>query len=70
VLKAYSLFDVELGYTQGLNFIAALILLKVDDESLAFVIFIKLLQMNDWRRFYTNETPKLFDMSKLIKKFL
>ena len=70
MLKAYSLYDTELGYTQGLNFIAAMILLQVDDESVAFLIFIKLLQKNDWRRFYTQETPKLFEMSSLIKKFL
>jgi len=70
VLKAYSLYDPELGYTQGLNFIAAMILLVVDDESVAFLIFIKILQKNDWRRFYTHDTPKLFEMTKLIKKFL
>jgi hypothetical protein len=70
VLKAYSLFDPELGYTQGLNFVAAMILLVVEDESIAFLIFIKLLEKNEWRRFYTNETPKLFEMTKLIKKYL
>lgn len=43
VLKAYSLYDRELGYTQGLNFIAAMILLKVSDESLAFVVFTRIL---------------------------
>ena len=47
-----------------------MILLKVDDESLAFVIFIKIIQKNNWRGFYTDDTPKLFEMSKLIKKYL
>lgn len=69
-MKAYSLYDPELGYTQGLNFIAAMILLVVEDESIAFLIFIKILEKNGWRRFYTNDTPKLFEMTKLIKKFL
>ena len=45
-------------------------MLKCDDEALAFVIFVKILEKNDWRRFYTNETPKLFEMSKQIQKFL
>lgn len=47
-----------------------MILLVVDDEALAFLIFIKLLEKNEWRTFYTSETPKLFEMSKLIRKFL
>ncbi len=70
VLKAYSLYDPDLGYTQGLNFIAAMILLKVEDQTLAFVILVKILEKDGWRRFYTNETPKLFEASKIIKKFL
>ncbi len=55
---------------QGLNFLAALILLKVEDQTLAFVILVKILQKDGWRRFYTNETPKLFEVSKVIKKYL
>lgn len=70
VLKAYSYYDPELGYTQGLNFIAAMILLKVEDQTLAFVILIKLLKKEGWRRFYLGDTPKLFEVSKLIKKFI
>ena len=70
VLKAYSLYDPELGYTQGLNFIAAMILFKVEDQTLAFVIMVKILQKDGWRHFYTDETPKLFEASKVIKKFL
>ena len=70
VLKAYSYYDPELGYTQGLNFIAAMILLKVEDQTLAFVILIKLLSKEGWRRFYLGDTPKLFEVSKLIKKFI
>lgn len=70
VLKAYSYYDPELGYTQGLNFIAAMILLKVDDESVAFVILIRLLKKDQWRRFYLGDTPKLFEVSKTIKRFI
>jgi hypothetical protein len=43
LLKAYSIYDPTLGYTQGLNFIAAMILLVVDDDALAFIIFTKIL---------------------------
>ena len=47
-----------------------MILLKVDDESVAFVILIRLLKKDEWRRFYLGDTPKLFEVSKIIKKFI
>lgn len=47
-----------------------MILLKVEDQTLAFVILIKLLSKEGWRRFYLGDTPKLFEVSKLIKKFI
>ncbi len=37
---------------------------------MAFVILVKILKKDGWRRFYTDETPKLFEASKIIKKFL
>jgi hypothetical protein len=55
---------------QGLNFLAALILLKVEDQTLAFVILVRILQKDGWRHFYTDGTPKLFEVSKVIRKFL
>jgi hypothetical protein len=39
----YALYDEDVGYTQGMNFIAALILVYVEDEFLAWMIFIKVL---------------------------
>jgi len=47
-----------------------MILLKVEDQTLAFVILVKLLQKDNWRRFYLGDTPKLFEVSKIIKKFI
>lgn len=33
LLKAYSLFDTEVGYCQGLSFVAGILLLHVSDPS-------------------------------------
>ncbi len=43
LLNAYALFDVDVGYMQGMNFIAALVLKVFDDEALSFFVFIRIL---------------------------
>lgn len=80
VLKAYSLFDPDVGYTQGMSFIAAMILIVCcdgsfqtsiqDDEALAWTIFVKVLNISDWRRLYLYQTPKLFDLTKTLRHHL
>lgn len=42
VCKAYSVYDEEIGYCQGLSFIVAVLLLHMPDED-AFVLFVKLM---------------------------
>lgn len=43
LLKVYAFSDPIVKYMQGMNFIAALILLVIDDEYIAFIIFSKLM---------------------------
>jgi hypothetical protein len=43
MLAAYSQEDPELGYTQGMNFVAGLIFTAVGDEYIAYAIFSKIL---------------------------
>lgn len=67
LLKVYALIlDPVVGYTQGMNFIAAIILMHVPNEILACQIFTKVLQQDNWARIFINSTPKLFDLSKEI----
>lgn len=72
VLKAYSLLDPDVGYTQGMSFIAALILTVFDqDEALAWTVFVRLLSVrSDWRRFYGENTPKLFEFTRTLRDFI
>jgi len=68
LLKVYALvLDPEIGYTQGMNFIAAMILMHVPNEVLACQIFTKLLAKDNWARMYISSTPKLFDISQLLQ---
>ena len=43
ILTAYSLYDSELGYSQGTNFIAATIVLMMPEER-AFAVFASLMK--------------------------
>jgi hypothetical protein len=71
VLKVYSLYDPDVGYTQGMSFIAAIILMVIEDEALAWTVFVKILSVSsDWRRMFGENTPKLFEVSKNIRTWI
>ncbi|KAJ3374032.1 GTPase-activating protein [Allomyces arbusculus] len=52
VVKAYSIFDPEVGYCQGLSFVAGPLLLNMPDEE-AFCVLVKLLKTYGLRGHYT-----------------
>ncbi|EPT04982.1 hypothetical protein FOMPIDRAFT_1039829 [Fomitopsis schrenkii] len=58
VLKAYSLYDTQVGYCQGLPFVAAVLLLHMPDEE-AFCLLIRLMYSYDLRGHFLPEMPKL-----------
>ena len=72
LLKVYSMYDPDVGYTQGMSFIAAIILMVVEtDEALAWMIFTKILSVtSDWRRMYGENTPKLFEITKTLRAYI
>ena len=67
LLRDYSLFDTEVGYMQGMNFIAGIVLMIFDEDILAWIVFVKLLKLNNWRTLYTPDMPKFFDLSYKVK---
>ncbi|KIK67395.1 hypothetical protein GYMLUDRAFT_37508 [Collybiopsis luxurians FD-317 M1] len=71
VLKAYSNFDPQVGYCQGLPFVVAILLLNMPDEE-AFSLLVRLMQVYDLRGHFLPEMPKLqlrlFD--RLIEELL
>ncbi|CEP62520.1 Gyl1p LALA0_S05e07470g [Lachancea lanzarotensis] len=72
VLKAYSLHDPEIGYTQGMAFVATALLLNVDTESEAFGLLISLMMGYGLRELFLPNMPglhlKLYQFDRLIEE--
>ncbi|KAL1748868.1 RabGAP/TBC, partial [Schizophyllum fasciatum] len=58
VLKAYSLYDTQVGYCQGLPFVVAILLLNMPDEE-AFCLLVRLMHDYGLRGHFLPEMPKL-----------
>ncbi|EIW83073.1 RabGAP TBC [Coniophora puteana RWD-64-598 SS2] len=58
VLKAYSLYDPQVGYCQGLPFIVAILLLNMPDEE-AFSLLVRFMQSYNLRGHFLPEMPTL-----------
>ncbi|KAI9335923.1 rab-GTPase-TBC domain-containing protein [Obelidium mucronatum] len=71
VLKAYSLYDPEVGYCQGIAFITGPLLLNMPDEE-AFCVLEKLMKSYNFRDLYTPKMLglqlRLFQFDKLLKE--
>ncbi|PWY98258.1 hypothetical protein BCV70DRAFT_152642, partial [Testicularia cyperi] len=73
VIKAYSLYDPEVGYCQGMQFIVGPLLLNMPDEE-AFSTFVRLMKSYDLRGHFTPNMPalqlRLFQFDRLLEDFL
>lgn len=71
VLKAYAAYDPEIGYCQGMNFIAALLLSQIPSEEDAFWCLVHVMYEKGWRDIFNqslNKTGQLLkDLSCYIK---
>ena len=68
VLKAYSCFDPEVGYCQGMNYIVGIMLLYMEDEADAFCLLADILNKFHWRKLYVNGMPKLTECISNLEK--
>ena len=66
VLKAYTCYDNKVGYVQGMNYLAALLLIEIKDEVKVFWCIFTLLFKRNWRMIYDVNTPKLMNILSLI----
>ncbi|BGP57270.1 GTPase-activating protein [Rhodotorula sphaerocarpa] len=73
VVKAYSIYDDEVGYTQGLQFIVGPLLLNMPDEE-AFCVLVRLMKAYDLRSHYTPNMPglqlRLFQFDRLVEELV
>ncbi|GJJ73741.1 ecotropic viral integration site 5 protein [Entomortierella parvispora] len=58
VVKAYSLYDPEVGYCQGLSFVVGPLLLNMPDEE-AFCVLVRMMNSYDMRGHFTPEMGML-----------
>jgi len=66
IMKAYSVYDSEVGYCQGLSFIAGLFIMQDIKEELVFTIFVRLMESYNLRTLFT---PKMPGLMLLIYQF-
>ncbi|KAL0055234.1 hypothetical protein WJX82_009129 [Trebouxia sp. C0006] len=70
VLRAYAVYDTEVGYCQGMNFLAALLLTWMPNEATAFGGLVVLMQQRMLRDLYKSDLAKLqvylWQFSKLL----
>ncbi|KAG0141122.1 hypothetical protein CROQUDRAFT_136313 [Cronartium quercuum f. sp. fusiforme G11] len=70
VCKAFSLYDPEVGYTQGLQFIIGPMLLNMPDEE-AFCVLVRLMNSYDLRSHFIPNMPglqlRLFQFDRILE---
>ena len=59
VLRAYAVYDTEVGYCQGMNFLAGLLLTWMPNEATAFGGLVVLMQQRMLRDLYKADLAKL-----------
>ena len=52
VLKAYAAYDPEVGYCQGMGFLAGMLLMEMYTEEAAFWQLVQILQSYNWRAMF------------------
>ncbi|CUS23116.1 LAQU0S08e02476g1_1 [Lachancea quebecensis] len=72
VLKAYSIYDDTVGYTQGMAFIATALILNVESEAEAFGLLTSIMKGYGLRDLFLPEMPglhvKLYQFDRLLEE--
>jgi len=71
ILKAYSSYDSEIGYSQGMNFIAVVLLSFIPGDEDAFWALVFVMFERGWRDIFNQQSNKiamiLHDLEHYIK---
>ena len=59
MLRAYAVYDTEVGYCQGMNFLAGLLLAYMPNEACAFGGLVVLMQERKLRELYKTDLAQL-----------
>lgn len=70
VLRAYSQYDAEVGYCQGMPFIVGMLLMHLPDEVSVFWVFVHIMYGKNWRSMFKQGVPKLLEMIESLRRSL
>lgn len=70
VLKAYSAYDPETGYCQGMNFITGMLLQIIPDEEDAFWSLVYVMFVRDWRSIFSRDSDRINLMVTDMENYL
>jgi hypothetical protein len=69
VLYSYFIYDPQLGYTQGMNLLAGVLIMHTE-ENIAFWLFVTLLEEYDMREIFDNSHASIKKHSKILNKLI
>lgn len=69
VLNAISIYDRELGYVQGMNFVAGALLIHCE-ESIAFWLMVELFEKFELREVYEDGLKGMYRHSEILEKLM
>ena len=70
VLLAFANYDSEIGYVQGINYIAGMLLMHIQDEEKVFWCIIYIMNRKNWRGIYKHEMTKLLELLQTVENKL
>ena len=69
ILYSYFIYDPQLGYTQGMNLIVGALLMH-SEESVAFWLFVTLIEDYDMRDVFTDSLGKVTHHCKVMQSLI
>ncbi|KAJ3213876.1 GTPase-activating protein, partial [Clydaea vesicula] len=73
VIKAYSLYDLEVGYCQGISFVVGALLMNMPEEE-AFCALVQLMKQYRFRELYTSDMAglqlRIYQFDNILKEHL
>lgn len=62
VLLGFCNYDAQIGYVQGMNYIAGMLLMHIQDDEKVFWCLLYIMNRLNWRCIYMHELTKLFEL--------
>jgi hypothetical protein len=70
VLNAYAMYDREISYCQGMNFIVALLLKHLKSEEDSFFCLVHVMENHKWKYCFDMQTTKLIQLLDFLEQLL